>query len=54
VRDKILVSRAGAFLGTTFDCLSLTVCGLTKRWSARVKDRVPSSHTAVRGAQLNG
>ena len=27
--------------------------GLTNRWSGRLKDKVPSSHTGVRAAQLN-
>jgi hypothetical protein len=27
--------------------------GLTNRWSGRVKDKVPSSYTGVRAAQLN-
>ncbi len=26
---------------------------LTNRWSGRVKDKVPSSYTGVRAAQLN-
>jgi hypothetical protein len=28
-------------------------CGLTNRWSGRVKDKVPSSIRGARGAQLN-
>jgi hypothetical protein len=28
-------------------------CHLTNRWSARVGDRVPSSYSSARGAQLN-
>jgi hypothetical protein len=28
-------------------------CGLTNRWSGRVKDKVPSSNVGVRVAQLN-
>ena len=33
--------------------LSVTLRGLTLSWSGRVKDRVPSSNTGVRAAQLN-
>jgi hypothetical protein len=29
------------------------VCGLTNRWSGRVQDKVPSSNSGVRAAQLN-
>jgi len=28
-------------------------CGLTHRWSGRVRDKVPSSYTGARAAQLN-
>ena len=28
-------------------------CGLTNRWSGRVKDKVPSSDIGARAAQLN-
>ena len=28
-------------------------CGLTNRWSGRVKDKVPSSNVGARAAQLN-
>jgi len=30
-----------------------TVRGLTNRWSGRVRDKVPSSYTGARAAQLN-
>ena len=36
--------------------VAIMVCvnrGLTPRWSARVKDKVPSPNISVRGAQLN-
>jgi hypothetical protein len=33
--------------------LGVTLGGLTNRWSGRVKDKVPSSDTGGRAAQLN-
>jgi len=33
--------------------VAASVCRLTNRWSARVRDKVPSSYAGVRAAQLN-
>jgi hypothetical protein len=31
----------------------IRLCGLTNRWSGRVRDKVPSPYVGLRAAQLN-
>jgi hypothetical protein len=33
--------------------MTAACCGLTNRWSGRVRDKVPSSYRGVRAAELN-